>query len=870
MSQRPNGSHARSAPLSRALVCLLLSGISGAYADVPVVMDEPVSAVQTGQYQLRVLEDGLAQLHLKWLEANGSKGTANLSLSTFKSDGQPTAIVGFAGVNEGTSSLLPDLQNVEISAAGTQLQLGTSGLTSDLNYSGQLFATVGRETLIWGITLVRPSAVAPFGCPTTPVLVGAEGAISLDFPRSPVSLASETIGLRLSDFISKELELGQVGFVAAGSPELQRELLNQPLEANRFVPALRAVGLTEGSVYTGRVWFVLDGRDLMECTITLQMPKLSRGELVSDIPSITRNITMPVGGGGQTSMAVHLTDKTRMRRVDGITVVLVGPTLGPEGTFDLEQHVSISLNGTPIPSITQLQLPIADADTRAARTLQPGEQMNVGITVDDLHAGKYTFALGFAGVNSATTPRLDVAINVRHHWFWAVLAVLFALATSFFVGKGIVNWRERIRIRGRIQQMRGERFDAHAALPSVVFLRAVLAQTEKLIARQRLLAPPPSVYDYLARAERVVAILRRYSAVQEAVADAPCSESIKDRYRQGIADVLRRIGPQPLDQKTADGVVEDLGAIAATLSDPSAWYWSTLKNDAKRLAEQAESVVDKLGDSELVKQLLATLGDPPAAPNGEFPKAYWLVKLLYSRRKYPDDIDKVIAAYSLHKSLDDAIKVANERAWQRLCAAVDAKRITIKAVDNLESQETLRPTKFALKFEDALLAESYLVQNVLEYEWCFKLTVAPKRFARKPEQPSERKSEPPTEWTVVVNGPRITQYARSPGHLEVGVKIRWRDTGGAQVKEVGSLRVDVNHNTELSLLNHLDRSELLLMGIVTAMALGTSLPSLYFAKETFGAFADYMAILAWAVGIDQGKNLIQLMKAHPADAPAAG
>lgn len=59
-----------------------------------------------------------------------------------------------------------------------------------------------------------------------------------------------------------------------------------------------------------------------------------------------------------------------------------------------------------------------------------------------------------------------------------------------------------------------------------------------------------------------------------------------------------------------------------------------------------------------------------------------------------------------------------------------------------------------------------------------------------------------------------------------------------------------------------------LIRIVTAIALMVGLPTLYFAKATFGSFGDYIAILTWAIGVDQGKNLIQLMKTYPADGAA--
>jgi hypothetical protein len=53
----------------------------------------------------------------------------------------------------------------------------------------------------------------------------------------------------------------------------------------------------------------------------------------------------------------------------------------------------------------------------------------------------------------------------------------------------------------------------------------------------------------LVRAERVVTILRVL---------APCPPSVKGHFRDLIADIMGRIGVQPLEQSTADAIVAEL------------------------------------------------------------------------------------------------------------------------------------------------------------------------------------------------------------------------------------------------------------------------------------------------------------------------
>ena len=159
----------RSARQCCVLVLALLCRVPSAHADGTMVVDEPAVQKQPTTYNLQVLDDGFARLHLKWGDPHATGHQADLSLSTFKADGQPPAIVGLGGGKEGAESLLPYLQNVELSANRTEIRLAGAGLISDVKYAGTLSATVDkRETLVWDITLIRPGAVAPFRCPVGP------------------------------------------------------------------------------------------------------------------------------------------------------------------------------------------------------------------------------------------------------------------------------------------------------------------------------------------------------------------------------------------------------------------------------------------------------------------------------------------------------------------------------------------------------------------------------------------------------------------------------------------------------------------------------------------------------------------------------
>jgi hypothetical protein len=738
---------------------------------------------------------------------------------------------------------------------------------------------VGLSTLRAEGTPVSNAAPAPaahdsgaFLCPTQPQYVRANGSTDIDFGTA-APIDDKTASLKVSTFISKDQEVGDIGFngTAPGEP-LQPELSSYPIAGPHLTPPLLANDLTPGTSYTGTLWITVGDHKVTACGIELVMPKYPRGELRSDRPSVSRAVMLRMWfGDPDDAHASFILSEKDGRRVDAVSAMLEGASAAPSGTFDPAQFVTFFVNGMPNPRFMESS-PSNAAPRDAAKAVESAQappiviarnrQLGIGMQFHSLSAGQYAFSLRLSAANVAVPgPKIDVTFTVRHHWIWAVLAVLLALALSFFISKGIVNWRERMRIRARIAQLEVERFDDHASLSSVVFLRAVLDQSTQLVATERMLPPPPSVYDYLTRADRVVTIIRRYSLLKHDLDACSCLDSVKFHYNQAIADIMRRIGPQPLDQKTTDGIVEDLAAINSRLTDPDAWYWATLKTKATLLAKQAQELRGEFGTQTVVDDWLGKLENFPAAQDRSVDQAFWMVNLLYSRREFSDDISALIQRYIDTKSLTETFKLADDLAWKRLTQAAANKALRIVRMDDSDSPETLSPTKFLLHFDDPGVGESYLVSDILKYQWQFDLAQAHKPGRSRRKEPQSRR------WTVATNGPRVTQYAPFAGHLKVSVTIRRITAAGVEQIELPALSVSVIENTELALVKALDGSELFLMGIIAAVALVTSIPALYLAKPTFGSFADYIAILAWAIGIDQGKNLVQLMKTFPADAP---
>lgn len=826
------------------------------------------------KYVLQVQEDGTAALHLQWSAGDGKPHTVDLSLSAFTANGK-SVIVGF---DVGKPAVLPYLKGATVPAAGAVFRVVASGLDPGVSYAGTLTASFERSEpagandrpTTWDFTLLRPGAVPLFRCPDPAQTVRPDDSIVLDVVRATPPRAL-TVGLRLSAFLSAESERADIGFApGSGGAPLVDALPGVPVPGDRLTVTLRARGLAEGVAYSGKLSLASGGGDALDCPITIAMPKLPRGELVADRQTFTMTVTAPWFGTASANLSLRLSEKTRTRPLYGLTVALDGPGESPDGGFDLDSNVAFRLNGNAVASLTQLPPEGLRDRTRA---IAPGGQMEVQLALHDLRIGKHAVAVRFNAANaSSPTQRIEITVNVRHEWPWAVLAIIAALLLSFLLTKSIVGWRKRLALRIRIDQLRDQSFVEHSDLAIAVFLRVVLDQTEEMLEHNPLLPPPDSIDEYITRAERVARILACYSGVVGTLRTTRCAERIKHYYRDAIAEAIHRIGATPLDQGTADAIVEQLAALEKGLAEPFPSYWSNITGRGRVLAQQLHDVRQTLRGLAQVDKVVDALGHPEQLTEprpddvrvAAYDRLYWFGRLLYSRRDDQPHVDQLVQHCRTCQDHDDfpdvdldgLLKDADRRAWERLKAEVPG-HVTIQQVQPGQGPEALHPLRFQLRFENRAFADNYFVNNVLAYQWEFEFT---------PDRPLRRMSR--VDSPVRVNQPRVTMYVPAAGKLLVRARIFWPAASVSEPPlEVESKEFPVAPNEDLRLLGRLEASSVLHFGLMAAVAVASGLPTLYFDNATFGSYSDYVKILLWGIGIDQGKNLIQLVREVPADAP---
>ncbi|HEX3765779.1 MAG TPA: hypothetical protein VHW23_44085 [Kofleriaceae bacterium] len=860
--------------LYRAVLALLVVfPIAVARAAPGLVVDEPSPRDPSGRYALQVQEDGTAALHLVWSDSDGKPHTADLSLSAFTTAGKPSIIVGFDAGAAGPP--LPYRKGVSIPAEDAVLRLIASGLEPGVAYSGTLTAIVDRQLTTWELALVRPGMVPLFRCPEPAQTVRGDDAIGFELARTtpPRPL---TVRLRVSPFVSQDGERGDgergdIGFPPGpGETRLRDELTGVQVPGDRLVVGLTSRGLGEGMTYHGKLSISSGGGDALDCSLHIAMPRLPHAELVVDRQSFTATVSTPWFHTADATVSVRLFEKTRARPVYGITVALDGSVESPGGGFDFDRNMAFLLNGRPVPHLSQLP---PEALHDPARSIAPGGQVEIQIAMHDLEVGKYALGLRFTAANAAApTPRIELTVNVRHAWGYAMLAIIVALLVSFLLTRSIRGWRRRINLNRRVAQLRDQSFVEHSDLAIAVFLRVVLDQTQALLARNPLLPPPDSANDYITRAERVAAILTCYSNVIGRLRALRCPERIKRYYRELINDAIHRVGPAPLDQITTDAIIETLTAVDRALGEPFPSYWVNITGRGRVVAQQLHDVRQTLRATAPLDAMIAALGHPEQLTDAKpedarvaaYDRLYWFARLLYSRREDQAQVEQLVGhcrPCQDHNDfpdvdLDGLFRDADRRAWERL-KAEGPGRVRIQQGQPGQALEALYPLRFVLQFDDRALAGSYFVNNVLVYQWEFQFT---------PDRPAQGAA--PVDSPVRVNQPRVTMYVPAAGKLTVRARIFWPAGGPAEPPiELQATEFAIGANQDLMLLNRLEASTVVYFGLMAAVAVATGLPTLYFDNPTFGSYADYVKILVWGIGIDQGKNLIQLIRSEPSDAP---
>jgi hypothetical protein len=876
---------------------LLLILFESAFASKPSLIINIPSNGKPPAKKLIILDDeNKADFRLSAAKADSGKVEAKLILINFSgSESKEFAVVGFDESRNRFGIPTPVWQGA-IPDQGKDLTIIASKIKEGVTYNGTLTAIIQNKVIDLKLSILRPRVMPVFEGPENDLVISADGKVTVPVMNNIPKNKPVDVSMTMSPFRSDKEEIATVIFDEKRKPDgtPQYELTMGKVKDD-FSVKLAAADLIEGTKYKGKLFIIVkkNNADITKQTIDLNLlyPKQPASTLVADPKIIIKNIQLPIcesypipfctpGWQHPVSqsklnqpispedlreplLTIHLRDKALKRRVSGITMRLEGTSSAPQGTFDLARHTESFIEKNGKEHLVDLGVwPPQNETSRKLRTLERGQQAEVALMLKELGAGEYKFDLRFAAINSIDTDhqKVSVSLKVKHHWIGAFILLILSLIFSYVLSKGIVNWRDRTKTRSRIERLQKTWPKAFNPQPWNVWARAVFAQCMQLVRKPLILPPAPSIAENLKRIERLESIAHRQFEILDDLQDFTESDRIKHHIRIALEVAMDDLEPERLDEEKAKAILAKLDDVSRWIEDPNTRYWTKITAEAKRLVEEVEALnfAENFPSAEkTVEQLLTDLKNPPTQPTDsqkhKFDDDYWRLRLFYERRRRQEDINALKEAMKKSAKMEDFFFAADLSVWTTMeTLKADSKLKIIPNDDDPSPQprEMLRPIEFSLYFDEPMIAETFLIRFGTEYEWHFQLD-NPKR-------------KEPIEWKVISKGPRVTQYAPGEGDLSVKIlKIRWPKRSEIKELTLGSnkaLAIEGNH--ELKLSNNIVASEVVLLILIALFALGGGMLKFYCTTPTFGSFSDYMGLAVWAIGLDQGKNLIQSLKTY--------
>lgn len=218
---------------------------------------------------------------------------------------------------------------------------------------------------------------------------------------------------------------------------------------------------------------------------------------------------------------------------------------------------------------------------------------------------------------------------------------------------------------------------------------------------------------------------------------------------------------------------------------------------------------------------------------------YILLKLFWEQRECPERCQTLADKIKQDISTEVILKDFDQEVWDLLIQSG-----TLRIVNPADHGSVEQYTLIDLKVECTdPRADTFLFKHGLQYEW--KINYADNQ---KPLTP-------------VTRCPVVTQFIpqiRESRKVKVSVIVRWGNktfhVGEGDLKEICFKTIETKRFRDLWPINTPE-----ILGLIIAMVLAiiAGLQSDAFIKALEGSWKEYLALLAWGVGADQTKTLIQ-------------
>jgi hypothetical protein len=727
---------------------------------------------------------------------------------------------------------------------------------------------IGSSLLILAVLLGATSSAIAATLPFTLDGVPGGGSVSLTAPggggratttliRTTAQGAPETIGLLLSQFAGEQGNPVSAKLIVTGAVE-PKPKPDDPYEVKVTTAAIplqiEAGELPTAGKYTGTLTMIADKFDPLSWKVVLTGTGVFRpAVLVVDRGNLTTSVTtcpwFACLAPAPRATSVHLSDKNRQWPLEGVTLRQEASAKTSE--FDLDRNLKLALDGKDIARAGDLD--------GVTRVVPRGHPATMSLTPRDLSPGEYNATLRFQAVNSADDDgqKLLLTVLVRHCMFWAVIVLVLALLVSFVVTKVLVMLRQRLAFLVRVRDLRAAWLSKMDPVLPVVWVRAMLRQSEDL-SRRYWLTGQSLIDTRLNHVSGVLGVLDKVQQLRRGF-DQPASlhSFVKVRAVTALNRIVSRMNAGAMSDQEATLFTTELDGLSAWILKTEECYWEDVVKAAKELAGDVKpQEVPSAGQAEVAALKTKVEGAIAAKPNDlagmiAVESDYARLKILWERRQAPE-FTELIALQQLGRPLDEFFVVADAAAWRRLQADA-AREIVLPQDTGAEPLESHTPLTFALRTPtDRAVGETYLFLHGLTYKWMFELTHR-KRHWRK----LWRKPRPPVKFSAISTEPQAVVFAPDGGRLTVSVSATYN--GGTMTTAMANY-VPIVESRDYTVDKGFERVELWSFGIAGALALASGLSLLYAKNATFGTMADYFGLMLWGVGVDQGKNLAQSLQ----------
>lgn len=690
---------------------------------------------------------------------------------------------------------------------------------------------------------------------TLPARSGAQVPLNI-LRTTAMSGVSETIDLWLSQFVGERGDAIEVGLIVGDkstdtSKPLRVTVIGPIVPIRLSIPALPAAGK-----YIGSLILIQGKMDPLSWRITLAPPGPSPQAKLEVNPrdvslSVTRCLVRLSCSGNENQVYVSVAEKTGLFSAERITVLQEQGTKG----FDYQKHLEFSFGGKPAPNF-------GDSSQAGQRIIPPGSQVPIGMTVKDLAPGEYTASLRFRATNSADddAQKVKLTVQVRHRAEGAAAVLLLALLVSFVMTKVLVKLRQSLTFVLRVRDLRPAWLATMDPILPVVWVRDTLHQVEALD-RCFWLTGQDVIETRLNQVSGLLGVLEKVHQIQRDFDRHGPPGFVRIRALAALGRIVSSLDGAALSDEATAQVKAELDGLAGWLdvSKQKDSYWEDLSRAASDLLREVNSaeILDPASRATidgLVQELGHDIAGKPQTLDEmmKVEEKYARLKILWERRPPAGEFSKLVSLQQGKASLAALFKEADDAAWERLQKA--SPRIVLPQDNGVEPLKAYDPLTFRIETPgDTAVGTSYLFLHGLKYKWT---------FVQKSEKGVVQKFW--GESTV----PSVVAYADQTGLLNVSVSIEY---DGRMFGKTTGFEVNVAKPADIkAFLLSYEWVEVasFLFAVLVAMVSGLSL---YYAKNPiFGTLQDYLGLVVWGVGVDQGKNLIQALQMWsptPAKAP---